>query len=117
MSAIDRVIFAGNLIASLVACFVNVRSARRGLPPMRPIRIVTACLAAVYASGYVVVLVGQLAPAEWSALFRPLALATWPLVWMFPALLSDRIWIGVQRGVDQLAHDTRTEDAPAPPRR
>ena len=99
---IDVLVFAAMFVAATAAAAVNTYSAHRGVPTLRPARAVQATLAVMYAGGFIVVLVGWVQPADWSAFFRPISLITWPAVWIIPTVVADRTWRGVEEGIDRL---------------
>ena len=90
VSWFDRTVFLLTMVSMTYACFTLWRASQEGLPGVRRLYAAMASLAAVYAVGYLPVIVGMVEPASWSAFFRPISLLSIWVVWVAPAVLVTR---------------------------
>lgn len=105
-----------SLVLALVAVAANIAAARVAPREWRAQHLVIATLGALYAAGYLVLLVARPDVAEWSNVMRGLGPLAWWLVWVRPALYAGRSWRSTFATLARLSawpheHEHATPDA------
>ena len=98
---VDRWLITANLLGAIAALVVNTWDAWRGWPDFRPVRTLTAALAAIYVVAYGLLLGGWWIGADrlrWSQTVIGLAPIVWPVVWCGPAVTSRLVARRVKAG-------------------
>ena len=90
------------LILSGVAAFVNLRASRRSFVEVRRVYLYTGLLAAFYCVAYVWLLFSSIPIGRWSAWMNPVAILTWPIVWIWPACRATKLAMKVQKRVGNI---------------
>lgn len=97
MSTAERAIILINSLLAAVAFVVNVYASRGAGPPWKAIRAAIATLAAVHSLGYLWLFFNPGGILGWSATFRGISPLSWPIVWIYPALVMLRTQKRVQK--------------------
>lgn len=124
MTRLDAAVFAWLVVMSLAAVGAHLFALRhtpRIAAQERAVHRATAMLAAFYALGYVAVLCNFVAVLPWSQFFRGVSLLVYPLVWIYPAVMSGRRWrhdseaarrlvaLAAERAPERVRDDIRSE--------
>ena len=88
------------LLLSGAAAFVNLKASRRAFVEVRRVYLITGLLAAFYCLAYVWLLFSSIEIGRWSAWMNPVAIITWPVVWIWPACRAVKLAAQVQRRVE-----------------
>lgn len=92
MDEVSTLIIWGNLLGCLGAVAANGIAAYVGFLIHRGLAITISIIAAMYAIGYAMLLLGVVELAKWSAFYRGVSVVVWPLVWAGPAVMSVQAW-------------------------
>lgn len=98
---LDRWFVAANLVGAIAALGINAWDAWRGWPDFRPIRTLTAALAAIYVAAYAILFTGVWFGsdrARWSTVIVGFAPIVWAVVWCGPSITSRIIARRVKAG-------------------
>jgi hypothetical protein len=91
-SVVDNFIVWVNLFGALAAVCFNYKASHSGLIPMRKTHFLITGLAAIYSIAYLMLLLLDLPFLQWSSVLRGVSIVVWPIVWMWPAILSVQAW-------------------------
>lgn len=78
-----------DLMLVTIACFLNFRAAKHGIPINRFVYAAIAALCLLHMGGYIWLLTDYSSHfLLWSRIFTGVDLVAWPLVWCYPAVRS-----------------------------
>lgn len=92
MGAVDYTVITANLAGAILAVVINIWAAERGFMASRPLMMVTAVIAGMYAIGYAMLLAGAIPYPAFSQFFRGVSVIVWPVVWCRHAFLSIQMY-------------------------
>lgn len=91
MSTLEHTVVLINSLCALVAFVANTITSKSAPPPWKVIRALVAVLALIYSGAYMWLYLNPDKLASWSSTMRGVSILSWPIVWIWPAIVTYRV--------------------------